>query len=184
MTYWDYLPEPVRPFFVRRVCIAGADARRRVALGRALSEHFKTIYSGDYARFWQDHMARPPQEADLPLLMRAQAASEGALARQADRLLFVTTDPTQLAMQWRVQHGEAADRLAAERQRGYDLYLILEEPDGSDPNGSTSRYRGTIPAEANVVTVPVPGDPNDPDDHIGLALEPACAAVEELLRRT
>lgn len=182
MTYWDYLPEPVRPFFVRRVCIAGADVRRRVALGRALSQHFKTIYSGDYARFWQDHMDRPPQEADLPLLMRAQAASEGALARQADRLLFVTTDPTQLALQWRVQHGEAADRLAAERQGGYDLYLIMEGSAGSDPDGLASRYRSMIPTDANVVTIPVPGDPNDPDDHIGLALEPACAAVEELLR--
>jgi HTH-type transcriptional regulator, transcriptional repressor of NAD biosynthesis genes len=181
MTYWDYLPEPVRPYFVRRVCIIGSDVRQRVALGRALSDHFKTIFSGDYARFWQDHLKRPPQQSDLPLLLRAQAATEGALARQADRLLFVTTDPTQLALQWRVQHGEAADRLAAERQRGYDLYLAVMPDVGHTSDRLPERYLDMLPPSAWVVRIPVPGDP---EENIGQALEPACSAVEELLRQS
>lgn len=206
MTYWDYLPEPVRPYFVRRVCIIGNDVRGRVALGRGLAEHFKTIFAGDYAAYWQDHVNREPTAGDLPLLLRAQAASEGALARQAQRLLFVTTDPTQLALQWSVRHGEAADRLAAERERGYDLYLALcyEEgpvgpgapdgsgvpvgsgaPDGSGtergehrPNDLLERYLEMLPQTERVVQVPVP---HDDEGRIGYALERACAAVEELL---
>ncbi len=184
MTYWDYLPEPVRPFFVRRVCIVGNDVVQRVALGRALAEHFRTIFAGDYAAFWQDHVERAPTAADLPLLLRAQAASEGALARQAQRLLFVTTDPTQLALQWSVEHGEAADRLAAERQRGYDLYLALqaELPDAEHRQlggDLLSRYLAMLPPTEPVVPIPAP----EPEaGHITTALESACSAVEQLLK--
>ncbi|TVQ41219.1 MAG: transcriptional regulator [Spirochaetaceae bacterium] len=184
MTYWDYLPEPVRPYFVRRVCIAGNDVGQRVALGRALAEHFKTIFAGDYAAFWQEHVDREPTAADLPLLLRAQAASEGALARQAQRLLFVTTDPTQLALRWSVEHGEAADRLTAERQHGYDLYLALKAatPTGTGEQAGTdllSRYVAMLPAQVRVASIPAP---KPGDGHITATLEAACSAVEQLLK--
>ena len=106
-SYWEFIPEPVRPYFIRRVAVlSDSEALRPTA--RLLARHFNTVFVNDYARFagTGEHLSGAavidnsgaaveragypsgPRPLDPAELHRAQHAAEEALARHARRLLF------------------------------------------------------------------------------------------------
>jgi HTH-type transcriptional regulator, transcriptional repressor of NAD biosynthesis genes len=52
--HWDYLPEVVRPCFVKKVCIFGPESTGKSTLTKKLAEHFHTSYVHEYARPFLD----------------------------------------------------------------------------------------------------------------------------------
>ena len=48
--YWAYIPQPVRPYFVQRVCLLGGESTGKSTLARQLAIHFETQYVEEYAR--------------------------------------------------------------------------------------------------------------------------------------
>ena len=105
---WDYIPEPVRPYFLRRVRVVEDAPARSTAedpgrgpagpsLAQRLADHYRTLFVSDYGRFWESTVgAIGPDE--LPLVQGAQQAVEDALARRASRVLFCESDPLQIAL--------------------------------------------------------------------------------------
>lgn len=84
-THWSYIPEPVRPYFTRRVAVVtGSEALRPAT--RLLAKHFDTVFVNDYRRFLR--AGGVADRLDTPERRRAQDAAEEALARHARRLLF------------------------------------------------------------------------------------------------
>ncbi|MFP4231918.1 MAG: adenylyltransferase/cytidyltransferase family protein, partial [Spirochaetaceae bacterium] len=104
---WDYIPEPVRPYFLRRVSIAeplrepeagGPGTDGDVAsLARRLAAHYHTLFVSDYGRFFESAVG-PVTRENLDLVRSAQRAVEEALARRASRVLFCEADPLQIAL--------------------------------------------------------------------------------------
>ena len=83
-TYWSYLPEPVRPYFAKRVAVLTQTEAVHPA-PKMLADYCNTVFVNDYARFvLKDH----PDLLELGELRRAQRAAEEALARHANRILF------------------------------------------------------------------------------------------------
>ena len=48
--YWDHIPPPVRPYFVRRVAMVGAESTGKTTLAQALAAHFRTVRVPEFAR--------------------------------------------------------------------------------------------------------------------------------------
>jgi NadR type nicotinamide-nucleotide adenylyltransferase len=108
---WDYIPEPVRPYFLRRVSVvepggggaggagtAGAVGRDTgPSLARRLAAHYHTLYVSDYGAFWERTMGEIGP-GELPLVQAAQQAVEDSLARRASRVLFCESDALQIAV--------------------------------------------------------------------------------------
>jgi HTH-type transcriptional repressor of NAD biosynthesis genes len=114
MTHWDALLPPVRPYYLKRVCVCDG------TLASALAAHFSTVcvhaYGGGVP-------AGQPHDHDALLhLFRGQRAAEDALARQANRVMLCEADAPTLAT-WSEAPPEI--RAAAER-RPFDLYLLTE----------------------------------------------------------
>jgi NadR type nicotinamide-nucleotide adenylyltransferase len=134
---WDYIPEPVRPYFLRRVSVVEPVAAGRSgdgpSLARRLAAHYRTLFVSDYGRFWEDTIGTIGAD-DLPLVQEAQLAVENALARRASRVLFCESDPLQLALRRGFDGG--ADPGA------YDLTLLVEPPGG----GTSRRVAGRTAA--------------------------------------
>ena len=84
-THWSYIPEPVRPYFTRRVAVVTSSETLRPAT-RLLAKQFKTVFVNDYSRFVREGSVSA--RLDATELRRAQTAAEEALARHARRLLF------------------------------------------------------------------------------------------------
>ena len=129
LAHWEAIPPPVRPYYVRRVAIIGAECTGKTTLARALAEHFQTVWVPEAAREYLLARGGVCTPEDMLIIAREQAGQEEALARQANRLLFCDTD----LMTTRLWHERyfgpcppEIQRLADERRA--HLYL-LSAPD-------------------------------------------------------
>jgi NadR type nicotinamide-nucleotide adenylyltransferase len=134
MKHWRHLPRCVRPYFARRVCVVGPESTGKSTLARDLAAHFGTTWVPEYARALLEPRANPNETApvareDMIAIARGQVASEEALARNAERVLFADTDALTTLL-WSDHffgaHDAALDELAA--RHGHHLYL-LTSPD-------------------------------------------------------
>ena len=124
---WRYLPECVRPYFVKRVCVFGPESTGKTSLAARLAKHFGTIAVPEYARTLLERQNGAIREGDLWRIARAQIASEDALARKAERLLFCDTDALTTRLWSEALFGRCDPRIAAAAQhRRYELTLLLD----------------------------------------------------------
>ncbi len=125
LRHWRYIPDVVRPFFVRRVSIVADDD----ALVARLATRFGTVLAGRYDSVFTLATGKAVTEHDLPFVLKAHAASEDALARHAVRLLFSATDPVQIVT--RLSGREVADAaLVHDTVSRYDLFIVDEREAG------------------------------------------------------
>jgi NadR type nicotinamide-nucleotide adenylyltransferase len=127
LKHWEFIPVPVRPYFVKRVCLFGPESTGKTTLARDLARHYHTVYAHEYARPLLDLKEGRCDPEDFAFIARGQAATEDAMARQANRILFCDTDPLLTVIWHRTLVGAAPawlDELADSRR--YDLYLLLD----------------------------------------------------------
>lgn len=127
MSYWRFLPSAVRPFFVRRVCVFGPESTGKTTLARGLAAHFDTVWVAEYARGLIDLQGGECTYDDITRIARGQVASEEALARQANRVMFVDTDLITTLI-WSDLLFDATPTTVTELAdaRTYDLYLVCD----------------------------------------------------------
>jgi NadR type nicotinamide-nucleotide adenylyltransferase len=134
---WDYLPEPVRAHYLRRVAVVGPESTGKTTLARSLAVHYGTVWAAEYARGYLDAVAAgrgvtDPQAvtdlctaADIQRIARGQIASEDALARQARRVLFCDTDLLTTTLYSDLYFGGCPAWIReASLERRPDLYLV------------------------------------------------------------
>jgi NadR type nicotinamide-nucleotide adenylyltransferase len=54
MGSWDYLPECVRPEYVRRIVVTGPESTGKTTLAQGLAERLATTWVPEYARAYLD----------------------------------------------------------------------------------------------------------------------------------
>jgi HTH-type transcriptional regulator, transcriptional repressor of NAD biosynthesis genes len=127
MGNWQYLPDCVRPYFVRRVCVFGPESTGKSTLARDLARHFGTVAVPEYARTLLEAQGGRIGPADVERIARGQRASEDALARQAHRVLVCDTDLLTTVIWSEVLFGSCPDWVRAEAdRRSYDLTLLTD----------------------------------------------------------
>ncbi|WP_372899499.1 AAA family ATPase [Stieleria sp.] len=127
LAHWRYLPPCVRSHFVRRVSVFGPESTGKSTLAKDLAEHFRTIAVPEYARTLIESQQGRIEAADIARIARGQAASEDALARAADRVLFCDTDLllTTIWSDWLFD--DCPDEVTREAgRRTYDLTLLTD----------------------------------------------------------
>lgn len=134
MKYWNYLPNIVRPYFLKRVCIVGAESTGKSTLTKLLAEHYKTLYVEEYGwtilREYYSNSIRAEGSVvieDFPTIARGQIASEEALSQRANKILFCDTDL--ITTEYWAKHycGECPEWIKEEAdKRNYDLYILLD----------------------------------------------------------
>lgn len=127
MRYWGYLPGPVRPYYLKRVCLFGPESTGKSTLARGLAERYRTRYAWEYARPLLDFNGGECGYADIEHIARGQLATEAALATQANRVLFCDTDLLTTTIWSEVLFGKCpAWVTAAAAEQHYDLTLLLD----------------------------------------------------------
>lgn len=125
--FWEYLTRPARSFFAKRVCIFGPESTGKSTLTKNLAEHFRTCFVPEYARTHLEPRNGDVHPADMEMIARGQMASEDALVRNANRLLFCDTDllTTCIWSQWLFKSCAAWIQEEASK-RSYDMYLVTD----------------------------------------------------------
>jgi NadR type nicotinamide-nucleotide adenylyltransferase len=127
MTNWDFIPSVARPFFVKRVCLIGAESTGKTTMARSLASHFNTTWAPEFARqyllpknwvcLWDDMIA----------IAEGQGRLEDEMAERANRVLLCDTDQVTTSI-WCERYFNKCDerilRLAAGRK--YDLYFLCD----------------------------------------------------------
>ena len=124
---WRFIPECVRPYFVKRICLSGPESTGKSTLAHDLAVHFNTVYVPEFARAWLEPKQGVCTLEDIPIIARGQLASEDALARRANQLLFCDTDLL-LTTVWSNVLFDACPEWITQlaKSRRYDLYLLLD----------------------------------------------------------
>lgn len=125
--HWEYLPECVRPYFVKRVCLVGPESAGKSTLATTLARRFATTYAWEHARPLLDLKGGKCDPEDIPLIARSQIAIEEAAARRANRVLFCDTNVLLTKIWSEVLFGMCPGWIEHEAAtKRYDLALLLE----------------------------------------------------------
>ncbi len=129
LAHWEHLPRCVRPYFVLRVCVFGPESTGKSTLARDLATRFGTVHVPEYARTWLEAkgLAAPSRPEDFLPIARGQLASERALSRSANRVLFADTDLLLTSLWSQALAGSVAPFIAETAgSRPFDLYLLTD----------------------------------------------------------
>jgi NadR type nicotinamide-nucleotide adenylyltransferase len=127
MKYWKYIPAIVRPYYLKRVCIFGPESTGKTILTRKLAKHFNTVFCDEYARGLLEFTEGVVKYGDIDKIAKGHRASEDAMARQANKILFSDTDIITTVIWSRVLFGKVPKWIEREvKNRNYDLYLLLD----------------------------------------------------------
>jgi NadR type nicotinamide-nucleotide adenylyltransferase len=130
--YWEYMLPHVRAYFVKRVCIVGAESTGKTTLSRALAEHFKTPWVPEYGRMhWEARLTMGKNfiwdEGDFVKISEEQNKLEDELAKEANKILICDTDAFATSIWFERYMGyksKALDQYWADRK--YDLYILSD----------------------------------------------------------
>lgn len=123
--HWRHIPETVRPYFVKKICIYGPESTGKTTLARRLAEHYNTVWAPEFAREYIACHGNKFTYKDISIFARGQLKLEERLVRRANKLLFCDTDFITTAIYSRHYFGRcpALVRKLASQKR-YDLYLF------------------------------------------------------------
>lgn len=137
LQYWDYLPDCVKPYFLKKVCLFGASGSGKTKLAQQLANHFNSLHVAEYAR---KHFSSYDEisQHDFVNIARAQHAAEVSTAGFANRILFCDTNILLLKILCQKIHGSVPDELLQIcDQSHYDLTLV---PNIIDANASNLSF--------------------------------------------
>jgi HTH-type transcriptional repressor of NAD biosynthesis genes len=142
--HWHHIPDCVRPYFVKRVGIVGAESTGKTTLARQLAGHYKTVWVPEHAREYLDAKNARCELSDIAHIARGQMESESRLARRANRVMFCDTDLMTTTVWSDHYFGQCPEwvRRAADGQN-YDLCLLtdVDVPWVADPQRDRPHMR-------------------------------------------
>jgi len=112
---WRFIPPPVRPYFVKKVCVFGPESSGKTTLARDLAGHLDTVHVPEYGRAYTDAFGTDVDNDGLLAIARGHVAATAAAARQANRILVMDTDPVLTAV-W-------SDMLIGSRDPWFDSFV-------------------------------------------------------------
>lgn len=122
---WDFIPRPVRPWFVKRVCVFGPESSGKTTLSRALAAALGTVVLPEYGRTWTEHFGTAIDAQALQEIAAGHVAARAAALRAANRILIEDTDPI-LTCVWSDMLLGEREPWMAEALDPADLYLLTD----------------------------------------------------------
>jgi HTH-type transcriptional repressor of NAD biosynthesis genes len=88
--YWNYIPEIVKPYFVKKVCFYGPESTGKSFMAKKLADKYKTEFVPEVAR--ELITSNDFTREDIIMIGRAQTERIFQKARKANKILFCDTD--------------------------------------------------------------------------------------------
>ena len=124
----DFLAPCVRAWYVKRVCLLGAESTGTTTIAELLAERYATAWVPEYGREYsvpKDLRGETWTTDEFVHIARHQQELEDAAARDANRILFCDTDALATALWHEHYLGRPAPEVEAiARSRRYDLTFL------------------------------------------------------------
>jgi HTH-type transcriptional repressor of NAD biosynthesis genes len=125
----EFLEPNVRSYFVKRVCILGAESTGTTTISKALAKHYDTVWVPEFGRDYSEvKLARGEhdwQSWEFELIAREQQAAEDAAAGVANKVLICDTNAFATEIWHERYMGEMSGEVAkiGEASKA-DLYIV------------------------------------------------------------
>lgn len=126
--YWDYIPEVVKPFYVKKVCIFGPDSCGKSTLTMNLAKYFKTSFVPELARCmfeWSDLLIDDLNMNHLEQFAKLQYEAVNSMKHFANKVLFCDSDNITTQIYSEVYCGYVTEEIK-KYEIPYDLFLFLD----------------------------------------------------------
>jgi NadR type nicotinamide-nucleotide adenylyltransferase len=126
----DWLTPCMRAYYIKRICLVGAESTGKTTLAQKLAEHYRTNWVPEYGREycvkkWENGYVDTWTTEEFVAIAAEQARREDEAARTANRVLICDTDPLATGI-WHEHylHRRSPEVEAIAGLRKYDLYLL------------------------------------------------------------
>ncbi|PJZ44492.1 AAA family ATPase [Leptospira brenneri] len=92
LKHWQWIPELIRPYFVKRIVLTGSESVGKTSLTQILAKHFQTNWIPEFAREYLESKENPMDESDFLPIARGHLLSEVEAAKTSNGILFLDTD--------------------------------------------------------------------------------------------
>ncbi|MCM3586641.1 multifunctional transcriptional regulator/nicotinamide-nucleotide adenylyltransferase/ribosylnicotinamide kinase NadR [Mesobacillus maritimus] len=128
--YWDFLPDVVKPHFVKKVVVLGTESCGKSTLTRNLAKIFNTTFVEEYGRTFCEKVGGCEGimlEEDYPLIAYHHKVKEAEAIEKANKIVFIDTEAVVTQFYSELYNGSfhpILDEMA--KNQNYDLMLYLE----------------------------------------------------------
>jgi HTH-type transcriptional repressor of NAD biosynthesis genes len=125
--YWDYIPEVVRPYFVKKVCLCGTESTGKTILTDILAKHYNTNFVQEWGRKVVDTSETTTNDNILKIgELHAKDILEKI--KSSNKILFSDTDinTTKMYSKFLFDNIPTFEDWIEEANK-FDLYIFLEK---------------------------------------------------------
>lgn len=131
LKHWDYILGPARPYFAKKVLIAGGESTGKTTLTKMLAKLFHTSWSEEYGRYYAERFLGGDEthftDKDFSEIALRQHIQDQDALRAANRICFFDTDAviTQKFSELYMGHPNAVVDTFIDPSK-YDFVLLLK----------------------------------------------------------
>jgi HTH-type transcriptional repressor of NAD biosynthesis genes len=123
--FWNFIPEIVRPYFVKKICFYGPESTGKSTLARQMADHFQTEFVPEVAR--ELITSNDFTVEDIIRIGNAQTQRIQEKIKTANKILFCDTDLITTQIYSKIYLNQVPDVLAElEKKVKYDLYFLFD----------------------------------------------------------
>lgn len=144
---WKFIPEVVRPHYLKRVVLTGPESVGKSVLSEKLAKYFKTSFVEEYGREYCEKVGMDLTPLDFAHIAGGQILKEDQAALKANKLLICDTDLIVTQIWGEIMLSKCPIWITElSHKRHYDLYLLLK-PDIPWVNDGTRAFEEIRPRQ-------------------------------------
>ncbi len=90
--YWEYIPDVVKPYFVKNIAIVGTESSGKSILAKNLANYYKTLVVEEYGRFYVEEINSDLELNDFEEITQGHIALTNEAIKFANKLLISDTE--------------------------------------------------------------------------------------------
>ncbi len=130
--YWDYLPDVVKPYFVKRIVIMGPESVGKSNLTKKLASHYFTNFVIEYGRIVYEDNNNSISINDFVPISIGRQSLENWLIKSSNKLLFCDTEDLTTYIFSKMYFPDEYESIKGHfdtvlsMNNPYDLYILLK----------------------------------------------------------
>lgn len=127
LKHWEFIPEIVRPYFVKRIVLTGPESTGKTTMAQQLAQHFHTNWVEEYGRDYFVKNGGISEISDLSRIAEGQVRLEEEALLHANKLLFCDTDLIVTQVWSEIYFKQCPEEVIdLSHTRRYDLHLLMD----------------------------------------------------------
>lgn len=141
---WDYLPDVVKPYFVKRIAIMGPESTGKSTLTQKLANHYATNFVIEYGRLVYESNGNKVTINDFIPISVGRQDIEDWIIKKSNKLLFCDTEDLTTWIFSKMYHPDEYHKVekyftkVLSEKSKYDLYILLKPDCDAVQDGTRS----------------------------------------------